>query len=126
MHISAFASLLIASVLFTTLAHATPGKSYGQVAVREEPASLQVRTLDMKRDGHDYHGVHHAEPLLQLNESEILMDHAPTPESYYTIDLEGADPSGATRHPGLMFAHAALMSLAFFAFLPIGKIFPSI
>ncbi|KNZ73834.1 hypothetical protein J132_09475 [Termitomyces sp. J132] len=46
------------------------------------------------------------------------MYHSPTPESYYTIDFEGAGEG--TRYPGLMMAHIIFMSLAFFVALPIG------
>ncbi|KAG5648675.1 hypothetical protein DXG03_000021 [Asterophora parasitica] len=46
------------------------------------------------------------------------MYHDPTPESYYTIDFDGAGEG--VRHPGLMMAHIIFMSLAFFFALPIG------
>ncbi|KAK7470805.1 hypothetical protein VKT23_002223 [Stygiomarasmius scandens] len=70
-----------------------------------------------RRDEHAH--MHHGAPLLELNETEVTMYHAPTPESYYTIDWE--DPEHASeRHPGLIITHAALMSLAFFVALPAG------
>jgi hypothetical protein len=68
-----------------------------------------------KRDGH---GHHHGEPLLEINETEITMYHAPTPPSYWSIDVDGADLS-ATRHPGLMMMHGVFMSLAFFVAFPM-------
>ncbi|KIM90974.1 hypothetical protein PILCRDRAFT_58846 [Piloderma croceum F 1598] len=72
----------------------------------------------MPRDGHSHHDSHSA-PLLQLNETEVLMHHAPTPPSYWTIDIDEHDP-GVSRHPGLMILHGLLMSLAFFIALPVG------
>lgn len=74
-------------------------------------------SLLAKRDGH---GHHHGAPLLELNETEVTLYHAPTPPSYYTIDWEDADPS-AHRYPGLIITHAVLMSLAFFVALPMGE-----
>ena len=68
-----------------------------------------------KRDGHNHH--HHA-PLLELNETEVRLYHAPTPPSYYTIDWE--DEGYEKRHGGLMIAHGLMMSLAFFVALPMG------
>jgi hypothetical protein len=59
-------------------------------------------------------------PLTQLNETEVLEGHAPTPPSYWTIDVE--EPGDQQRHPGLMAAHACLMSVAFFGALPAGRI----
>ncbi|RDB22739.1 putative membrane protein C3B8.06 [Hypsizygus marmoreus] len=72
----------------------------------------------LKRDGMHGHHNPHAAPLLQLNETEVTMYHAPTPESYYTIDWEGAGEG--TRHPGLILTHIIFMCLAFFVALPIG------
>ena len=67
---------------------------------------------------HGHHG-HHDAPLLELNETEVTMYHAPTPESYYTIDWEGALAGEGTRHPGLIVMHVILMCLAFFVALPV-------
>ena len=73
----------------------------------------------LRRDGmHGHHG-HHDAPLLELNETEVTMYHAPTPESYYTIDWEGALAGEGTRHPGLIVMHVILMCLAFFVALPV-------
>ncbi|PFH52536.1 hypothetical protein AMATHDRAFT_74024 [Amanita thiersii Skay4041] len=82
-------------------------------AERAEGTSVGLRDGD-----HGSHN-HHAVPLLELNETEILMYHAPTPPSYYTIDFEETE-SDAARHPGLIVSHALFMSLAFFGALPIG------
>lgn len=73
----------------------------------------------VRRDGDHMHHNMHAAPVIQLNETEILLDHAPTPPSYYTIDFE--DDSGASRYPGLMGLHIVFMSLAFFGALPVGE-----
>lgn len=72
--------------------------------------------------GRDDHHHHLGAPLLYLNETEIAMYHAPTPDSYYTIDWEGAGEPGA-RYPALMITHIILMSLAFFVVLPMGKVY---
>ncbi|KAE9410309.1 hypothetical protein BT96DRAFT_847112 [Gymnopus androsaceus JB14] len=61
----------------------------------------------------------HAAPLLELNETEVTMHHAPIPESYYTLDWDDTEHA-SERHPGLMFLHATFMTLAFFVALPIG------
>ena len=78
-----------------------------------------VRSVDVysKRDGHHNH---HAAPLLELNETEVMLYHAPTPPSYYTIDWE--DEGYEKRHGGLMIAHGLFMSLAFFVALPMGSL----
>jgi hypothetical protein len=76
-----------------------------------------TNTLTAKRDGHGHS--HHVVPLLELNETEITLHHAPTPPSYFTIDWDG-DGSSTRRYPGLMILHAVLMSAAFFLALPIG------
>ncbi|KAF5365483.1 hypothetical protein D9758_010867 [Tetrapyrgos nigripes] len=62
---------------------------------------------------------HHGAPLIELNETEVTMHHAPTPESYFTLDFDYPE-TAAQRHPGLMMTHAVLMSLGFFVALPAG------
>ena len=75
----------------------------------------------LRRDGDDHmHGHnHHEEPKIVLNETEILLYHAPTPPSYYTIDFEDMS-SDEARYPGFMALHILFMSLAFFGALPMG------
>ncbi|KAE9410207.1 hypothetical protein BT96DRAFT_969869 [Gymnopus androsaceus JB14] len=80
-------------------------------------AGLSSRSLS-KRDG-DHHINPHGAPLLELNETEVTMYHAPIPESYYTIDWDDTEHA-SERHPRLMFLHATFMTLAFFVALPIG------
>lgn len=89
------------------------GQELGQ-ASREE--------VLFRRDGDDHmHGHnHHEEAKIILNETEILLYHAPTPPSYYTIDFEDMT-SGESRYPGFMALHIIFMSLAFFGALPVGK-----
>lgn len=70
--------------------------------------------------GGGHHHSSHAQPLLELNETEVLLWHAPTPPSYYTIDWEGSQ-STDKRYPGLIISHALFMSLAFFIALPMGE-----
>lgn len=76
----------------------------------------------LPRDGGHGHGAHghHAQPILELNETEVTMYHAPTGSSYYWIDIMETPPEGGKRYPGLMGLHALFMSLAFFGALPIG------
>ncbi|EKM59411.1 uncharacterized protein PHACADRAFT_249882 [Phanerochaete carnosa HHB-10118-sp] len=78
--------------------------------------SSQERAL-VRRHG-DMHENMHAAPVIELNETKLLMYHQPTPPSYYTIDFE--DDSGAPRYPGFMILHILFMSLAFFGALPVG------
>ncbi|KAJ8595304.1 hypothetical protein M405DRAFT_909338 [Rhizopogon salebrosus TDB-379] len=63
--------------------------------------------------------MHHGAPLTELNETEILQWHAPTPPSYWSIDIDDRDPS-VLRYPGLMALHMVFMTLAFFVALPVG------
>lgn len=77
-------------------------------------------TPEPKLDPHEHaHGNHHAQPLLELNETDVLLFHAPTPESYWTIDMDNVDPT-QKRYPAFMALHILFMSLAFFGALPIG------
>ena len=73
----------------------------------------------LRRDGDGHHNPN-APPLIELNETEITMYHAPIPESYYTIDWDGAGEPGP-RYPALIMTHVVLMCLAFFVALPMGK-----
>ncbi|KXN86383.1 hypothetical protein AN958_10245 [Leucoagaricus sp. SymC.cos] len=110
-----FASCLLLLALF----------SFQQSPVLSQELELRDTSRNLlARDGdHRHHS--HAQPVLELNETEILMWHAPTPPSYYTIDWEG--PANADkRHPGLIISHAVFMSLAFFIALPMAIIFRSV
>ncbi|KAF8484542.1 hypothetical protein DFH94DRAFT_623650 [Russula ochroleuca] len=74
------------------------------------------------RDGHELgHGHSHgnAVPVVQLNETEVLLHHDPTPPSYWSIDIDDPD-SGDTRHPSLMVLHSLFMMFAFLGALPAG------
>ncbi|KAH9173450.1 hypothetical protein EDB89DRAFT_2157570 [Lactarius sanguifluus] len=72
------------------------------------------------RDGAKHgHGHGNMVPVVELNETDVLLDHVPTPPSYWSIDIDGRG-SGETRHPGLMVMHALMMTLAFFGALPAG------
>jgi hypothetical protein len=81
-----------------------------------------INSLLYIRDGdhpnHD-HGHAHAAPIVQLNETEVLLHHAPTPPSYWSLDIDNS--SGETRYPTLMISHALFMILAFFGALPAGS-----
>ena len=76
-------------------------------------------TRDGGEHGHG-HGHGNAAPQVELNETDVLLDHAPTPPSYWSIDIDGHG-SAETSHPGLMTLHALMMILAFFAALPAGQ-----
>ncbi|KAJ6539208.1 cytoplasmic protein [Mycena capillaripes] len=76
------------------------------------PRSAQLARRD--EHGHHMHGV---APLLELNETEVTLDHEPTPPSYYTIDWEDPEQASA-RYPSLIITHGVFMSLAFFVCLP--------
>jgi hypothetical protein len=79
-------------------------------------------TLYAPRDGHGHsHGTAGSGPLVELNETEVLLWHAATPPSYYTADFEGEGVGpDQTRYPGLMGLHVGLMCFAFFIALPAG------
>jgi hypothetical protein len=75
------------------------------------------------RDGHELgHGHSHgnAVPVVQLNETEVLLHHDPTPPSYWSIDIDDPD-SGNARHPSLMVMHSLFMMFAFLGALPAGS-----
>lgn len=74
------------------------------------------------RDGAEHghgHGHGNVAPVVELNETDVLLDHGPTPPSYWSIDIDGH--GGEMRHPGLMVLHALMMTLAFFGALPAGQ-----
>lgn len=89
------------------------------VALHERDAFDTVSYLQ-RRDGHGHgHSHSHAQPLLELNETEVVLYHQPTPPSYYSIDFMDRN-SDESRHPGFMGLHILFMSLAFFGALPVG------
>ena len=88
-----------------------------RVGVGDTTPLLYVRDGDEHGHGHGHHG--NMAPLVELNETEVLLYHAPTPPSYWSIDIDEPD-SGKSRHPGLMALHALFMILAFFGALPAG------
>ncbi|KAJ7591206.1 cytoplasmic protein [Mycena floridula] len=77
--------------------------------------TADLSLLAIRDEGH----VHHGQPLLELNETELLLHHSPTPPSYYTIDWDNIDATESS-HRGLMIMHVLFMSLAFFVVLPAG------
>ncbi|KAG8218789.1 hypothetical protein J3R82DRAFT_4464, partial [Butyriboletus roseoflavus] len=74
-------------------------------------------TIHVRDDA--YMHVHSAQPKSEINETEILQWHLPTPPSYWSIDIQDRDPDVA-RFPALITLHALFMSLAFFVALPAG------
>jgi cytochrome b561 len=86
--------------------------------ITRHDVALSADFLVLKRDNDHMH-MHHGAPLTELNETAIIQWHAPTPPSYWSIDIEDRDPSVA-RYPGLMVLHVVFMTLAFFVALPVG------
>jgi hypothetical protein len=77
--------------------------------------------FERDRDEHGHsHGHGHVAPLVELNETQLLLYHAPTPPSYWSIDIDDPDPGNA-RHPSLILFHSLCMILAFFGALPAGS-----
>lgn len=88
-----------------------------RVGVSDTSSLLYPRDGDEHGHGHGHHG--NMAPLVELNETEVLLHHDPTPPSYWSIDIDNPD-SRESRHPGLMALHALSMLLAFFGALPAG------
>ena len=90
----------------------------------DESSALQARSLESsieRRDGHGHaHNNAHTPPIVVLNETEVLMYHAPTPDSYWSLDIDGVHPE-EKRYPALMGMHVLFMSAAFFGALPVGE-----
>jgi hypothetical protein len=65
----------------------------------------------------------HPQPLLELNETEVLLYHAPDPLSYWVHDFESdhGESTGSSNWRGMMALHVVGMTLAFFILLPVGK-----
>jgi len=63
--------------------------------------------------------MHSGQPISDINETEILKWHPPTPPSYWSIDIEDHNPD-IHRYPALIVLHVLFMSLAFFVALPAG------
>lgn len=109
-----------------------PALAAAAASVAAGPSSPDSRSLErlprsehlVPRDGDHGHGghgghSHHAQPLLELNDTEFIMAHGPTPPSYFWLDLK-EPPADEKRYPGLMGLHALCMSMAFFVALPTG------
>lgn len=86
------------------------------------PPLLYDRDSNELGHGHN-HG--NAAPVVQLNETELLLYHDPTPPSYWSIDIDDPD-SGDKRHPSLMVLHSLFMMFAFLGALPAGSSWPAI
>jgi hypothetical protein len=64
------------------------------------------------------HSHSHAAPLLELNETLILLTHSPDPMSYWEFD------QSEEGKPAVLYIHIVLMSFAFFGLLPLCKLRP--
>ncbi|KAI6164729.1 hypothetical protein EDD17DRAFT_1557674 [Pisolithus thermaeus] len=78
-------------------------------------SSAVANSLGLRDNEH----MHHGQPLTEINETDILLSHLPTPPSYWSIDIDSPDPD-VSRYPGLMALHVTFMMLAFFVVLPAG------
>lgn len=89
----------------------------------DAPDASDVLIVDnhslVKRDGHGHGHDPHAAPKTEINETEFLMYHPPTPPSYWSTDFDDTE-SDEPHYPGLMGLHILFMSLAFFGALPAG------
>lgn len=87
------------------------------LSVYASPApSIRSAIIHVRDDAHMHH-MHSGQPVTEINETEILKWHSPTPPSYWSIDMEDRDPN-ASRYPALVALHVLFMSLAFFVALP--------
>ena len=100
---------------------ATRNPSSGLSGREDVGASFSLLYIrDGGEHGHGHgHGKASVAPIVELNETDVLLDHAPTPPSYWSIDIDRH--GGETRHPGLMALHGLMMMLAFFGALPAGQ-----
>ncbi|KAF8486682.1 hypothetical protein JB92DRAFT_2759549 [Gautieria morchelliformis] len=72
-------------------------------------------------DSHSHQSQHrHPQPLLELNETDVLLYHAPDPLSYWVHDFEWDHVESSSNWRGLMALHVVGMCLAFFILLPVG------
>ncbi|GAA94451.1 uncharacterized protein L969DRAFT_269778 [Mixia osmundae IAM 14324] len=85
-----------------------PAASSGSVA--SSPSTMSHSQMS----GGHHHGNSHVAPLLELNETDVLLWHGPDPISYWSYDGQEGD-----RHASRMTAHVVLMLFAFFILLPI-------
>lgn len=113
----------LAAVVSLCLGLLVLGSETPSASVSNPPEDLWLNELVKRGAGGHHHGSTYGQPLLVLNETELLQYHQRTPASYYTIDWEEEGDPAAVRHPGLMAAHAVFMTLAFFVALPIGLVF---
>ncbi|KAI6134850.1 hypothetical protein EV401DRAFT_1901427 [Pisolithus croceorrhizus] len=78
-------------------------------------SSAVASSLGLRDNKH----MHHGQPLTEINETDILLSHLPTPPSYWSIDIDTPDPD-VPGYPGFMALHVTFMMLAFFVALPAG------
>ncbi|BGP24890.1 integral membrane protein [Rhodotorula toruloides] len=76
------------------------------------PASSVEAQAHSRGDEHA-RGHSHAKPLLELNETQILLTHSPDPPAYW--DFDHSDEG----KPAVLYVHIALMTLAYFVLLPL-------
>lgn len=101
-----------------------------EIAASPPPPPMQMTKPASEHE----HGHGHGAPLLELNETEVLLHHAPDPLSYWAHDMLGmrlgadgvsivpASPDDDQRtYGGLMAVHVACMMAAFFGVLPLGE-----
>lgn len=69
---------------------------------------------------HD-HGLHHSAPLIKLNETAVLLTHAPDPLSYWSHDFEAPTAQDSNNWRALMILHVLGSVFASFILLPVGQ-----
>lgn len=116
--------LLVPTLVLSLVATASPPPDSFPSYDPHGGEALDVPVIVYRRDEHGHSHGHHAQPLLELNETEVTLYHQPTPPSYWSIDFEDRT-SGEPRYPGFMGLHILFMSLAFFGALPIGASYAS-
>lgn len=77
-------------------------------------SATAVPTHAHRVDDEHIHHHSHAPPLVELNETLILLTHSPDPPSYFDYDQSDEGK------PALLYIHIVLMSFAFFVLLPLG------
>lgn len=84
----------------------------------EHPKAVSM-TPHNSPDSHS--SLHHAAPLLEINETQILESHAPDPISYWIHDWELPSEEAKEKYRGLMVLHVVGMTVSFFGLLPVGE-----
>lgn len=110
-------ALLLVAALSSAICSAALTSTYADSTLL--PTSTSVAVPPPAAHGHHGHDPH-KQPLLVLDEDQVLREHGPDPESYWDHDYASSDKSNT--HHGLMAVHVISMIVAFFGALPIGML----